>query len=78
MPGVFWQHLFERCSALMIGLHKFFSMKNVKFRSYISECCLASVYYRGIDDHVEVRILVNSVLMISLDILYRSNDVSLS
>jgi hypothetical protein len=41
----------------------FFSMKNVKFRNYISECCLASAYYCSIDDHAEVLILVISVLM---------------
>jgi hypothetical protein len=39
------------------------SAKYVKFRTYISECCLANVYYCSIDDHAGVLLIVISVLM---------------
>jgi len=40
-----------------------FSVKHVKFHTYISECCLANVCYCSIDDHAGVLLIMISVLM---------------
>jgi len=40
-----------------------FSVKYVKFRTYISECCLANVYYCSTDEHAGVLLIVISMLM---------------
>jgi hypothetical protein len=40
-----------------------FSVKYVKFNTYISECCLVNMYYCSIDDHAGVLFILISMLM---------------
>jgi hypothetical protein len=56
------------CLGDVLLLNKFayvslFSVKYMKFHTYISECCLANMYYCSIDDHAGVLLIVISMLM---------------